>query len=148
MLRTSFLALLPLVVLSCGSLLVAGDAACDECGEFWYPTHDSLPGSRVYCHAGKQWPAYDARSCAPSEPFAHRYHTNHYWPDPYRWQDRSSVDPRVCHGKTCIRGARIMVSVILDNLAANVPPEGILGSYPTLRTEDRRSFRPIAESDG
>jgi uncharacterized protein (DUF433 family) len=29
-----------------------------------------------------------------------------------------------------------MVPVILENLAANVPPEGILGSYPTLRTED------------
>ena len=46
------------------------------------------------------------------------------------------MDPRVCHGKACIRGTRIMVSVILDNLAANVPPEGILGSYPILRTED------------
>lgn len=52
------------------------------------------------------------------------------------WQDRISVDPRVCHGKACIRGTRIMVSVILDNLAANVLPEGILGSYPTLRTKD------------
>jgi uncharacterized protein (DUF433 family) len=51
------------------------------------------------------------------------------------WQDRISMDLRVCHAKACIRGARIMVSVILDNLAANVPPEGILGSYPTLRTE-------------
>jgi uncharacterized protein (DUF433 family) len=29
-----------------------------------------------------------------------------------------------------------MVSVILDNLAGNVPPEGILGSFLTLRTED------------
>jgi uncharacterized protein (DUF433 family) len=52
------------------------------------------------------------------------------------WQDRISVDPRVCHGKACIPGTRIMVPVILENLAANVPPEGILGSYPTLRTED------------
>ena len=51
-------------------------------------------------------------------------------------QDRISVDPRVCRGKACIRGTRIMVSVILDNLAANAPPAGILGSYPTLRTED------------
>ena len=51
-------------------------------------------------------------------------------------QDRISVDPRVCHGKACIRGTRIMVSVILDNLAANIPSEGILGSYPTLRIED------------
>ena len=31
------------------------------------------------------------------------------------WQDRISVDPQVCHGKACIRGTRVMVSVILDN---------------------------------
>lgn len=52
------------------------------------------------------------------------------------WQDRITVDPRVCHGKACIRGTRVMVSVILDNLAVNVPPEEILRSYPTLRPED------------
>ena len=52
------------------------------------------------------------------------------------WQDRITVDPRVCHGKACIRGTRVMVSVILDNLAANVPVEEILRSYPTLRPED------------
>jgi uncharacterized protein (DUF433 family) len=52
------------------------------------------------------------------------------------WQDRITVDPRVCHGKACIRGTRVMVSVILDNLAANVPTEEILRSYPTLSPED------------
>ena len=46
------------------------------------------------------------------------------------------MDPRVCHGKACIRGTRVMVSVILDNRAANIPPEEILKSYPTLRPED------------
>lgn len=55
------------------------------------------------------------------------------------WQDRITVDPRVCHGKACIRGTRIMVSVILDNLAANIPAEEILGSYPALRPEDIRT---------
>lgn len=52
------------------------------------------------------------------------------------WQDRITVDPRVCHGKACIRGTRVMVSVILDNLAANVPAEEILRNYPTLRPDD------------
>ncbi|MCG3132911.1 MAG: hypothetical protein FLDDKLPJ_03792 [Phycisphaerae bacterium] len=32
--------------------------------------------------------------------------------------DRISVDPHICHGKACIRGTRVMVSVILDNVAA------------------------------
>ena len=33
------------------------------------------------------------------------------------WQERITVDPNVCHGKACIRGTRVMVSVVLDNLA-------------------------------
>src|SRR6266700_208986 len=37
------------------------------------------------------------------------------------WQKRISINPLVCHGKACIRGTRVMVSVILDNLAAGVP---------------------------
>jgi hypothetical protein len=30
---------------------------------------------------------------------------------------RITVSPKVCHGRPCIRGTRIMVSVIFDNLA-------------------------------
>jgi uncharacterized protein (DUF433 family) len=48
------------------------------------------------------------------------------------WKDHISVDPSICHGKVCIKGTRIMVSVVLDNLAA----EAILRSYPTLKAED------------
>jgi uncharacterized protein (DUF433 family) len=40
------------------------------------------------------------------------------------WQERVTINPDVCHGKPCIRGTRIMVSVILDNLAE---PDGLLG---------------------
>lgn len=43
-----------------------------------------------------------------------------------------SVDPQVCHGKPCIAGTRIMVSVVLDNLAAGLTPEEIVAAYPTL----------------
>jgi uncharacterized protein (DUF433 family) len=32
--------------------------------------------------------------------------------------DRISIDPAVCHGRACVTGTRVMVSVILDNLAA------------------------------
>lgn len=52
------------------------------------------------------------------------------------WQERISIDPRICHGKTCIKGTRIMVSVVLDNLAAGVSTEEILKSYPSLSQED------------
>jgi uncharacterized protein (DUF433 family) len=50
--------------------------------------------------------------------------------------ERISADPQVCHGKACIKGTRIMVSVILDNLAAGVSAEEILKSYPSLSSED------------
>lgn len=52
------------------------------------------------------------------------------------WKDRISVDPKVCHGKACIKGTRIMVSVILDNLAGGESQDRILASYPTLKKED------------
>ena len=51
------------------------------------------------------------------------------------WRDFITVDPNVCHGKACIKGTRIMVSVILDNLAAGVPVDEILQSYPSLTME-------------
>jgi len=31
------------------------------------------------------------------------------------WRDRITVDPAICHGRACMRGTRVMVSVILDN---------------------------------
>ena len=51
------------------------------------------------------------------------------------WQDHISVNPKICHGQACFTGTRIMVSVVLDNLAAGVPNEEILRSYPSLRPE-------------
>jgi uncharacterized protein (DUF433 family) len=53
-----------------------------------------------------------------------------------KWRDRVTVDPCVCHGKACIKGTRIMASVILDNLAAGIPQEEILKSYPSISAED------------
>lgn len=52
------------------------------------------------------------------------------------WQERISVDPLICHGRTCIKGTRIMVSVILDNLAAGLSLEEIIQSYPSLTEAD------------
>jgi uncharacterized protein (DUF433 family) len=49
---------------------------------------------------------------------------------------RITVDPKICHGKPCIRGTRIMVSVILDNLVEGRTPKQIARDYPPLQTED------------
>jgi len=47
-----------------------------------------------------------------------------------------SVDPSICHGKACTKGTRVMVSVILDNLAAGTSEKEILRSYPSLTRLD------------
>ena len=52
------------------------------------------------------------------------------------WQEPITINPAVCHGKACIRRTRVMVSVILDNLAAGVPREEIIGSYPSIQEPD------------
>ena len=52
------------------------------------------------------------------------------------WRQHISVDPAICHGKACIRGTRIMASVIVDNIAANISREEILVSYPSLTMLD------------
>ncbi len=51
------------------------------------------------------------------------------------WRDYIIVDPTICHGKACIKGTRILVSGVLDNLAAGVSIDEILVSYPSLARE-------------
>ena len=50
--------------------------------------------------------------------------------------DRIVVDPAICHGKACIRGTRIMVSVVLANLADGLTAQDIIGEYPSLSADD------------
>lgn len=46
------------------------------------------------------------------------------------------IDPARCGGKPCIRGHRIWVSLILDQLASGSPVEEILLNYPGILRED------------
>jgi uncharacterized protein (DUF433 family) len=52
------------------------------------------------------------------------------------WRERISVNPAVCHGKACIRGTRVLVSAVIDNVAAGISRKEILQSYPTLQDSD------------
>ncbi len=52
------------------------------------------------------------------------------------WQEHISIDPQACHGKPCIKNTRIMISVILDNLADGLTFEEIVKDYPPLTLED------------
>lgn len=51
------------------------------------------------------------------------------------WRDYITVDPEVAHGQACFKGTRILVSIVLDNLAAGNSTEEILKSYPSLTQE-------------
>ena len=53
--------------------------------------------------------------------------------------ERISVSPKICHGKSCIKGTRIMISVILDGLAEGLDEQEIVKEYPSLRLEDIRA---------
>lgn len=54
------------------------------------------------------------------------------------WTDRITADPGICHGKPCIKGTRIMVAVILDNLAEGMAADEIAAQYPPLTPDDVR----------
>jgi len=52
------------------------------------------------------------------------------------WKERISIDPKVCHGKPCIKGTRIMVWIIVGCLANGDSVEEVLVAYPSLTRED------------
>jgi uncharacterized protein (DUF433 family) len=56
-----------------------------------------------------------------------------------KWQEAIAVDPAICHGKACIKGTRVMVSVVLDNLAAGLTPEEIAATYPSVSVDSIRA---------
>jgi uncharacterized protein (DUF433 family) len=55
-----------------------------------------------------------------------------------KWQDRISIKPEVCHGKACLKGRRVMVSVILASLAEGDSPETVMANYH-LEADDIRA---------
>lgn len=54
----------------------------------------------------------------------------------HNFLSRISVDVNICHGKPCIKGHRIWVSLILDYLASGITIEEILEEYLDLEKED------------
>ncbi|MFH2010021.1 MAG: DUF433 domain-containing protein [bacterium] len=52
---------------------------------------------------------------------------------------RIVVDPGICFGKPVIRGTRIWISLIVENLAEGVGEDELLQAYPQLKSEDIRA---------
>ena len=53
--------------------------------------------------------------------------------------ERITTDPNICFGKPCIRGTRIWVSLIVENLADGVTEQELLEAYPHLTSDDIRA---------
>jgi uncharacterized protein (DUF433 family) len=49
---------------------------------------------------------------------------------------RITIDPKVLHGRPCIRGLRISVADILGQLSAGATRDDILRDYPYLENAD------------
>ena len=52
------------------------------------------------------------------------------------WQKRIVSNADICHGKPCIKGTRIMVSVILDNLSEGISYDEIMKEFPPITRDD------------
>ncbi len=49
------------------------------------------------------------------------------------------IDPGICHRQACIQGTRVIVSIVLDNLAAGPSDAEIIAEYPLLSPVDIRA---------
>ena len=61
-----------------------------------------------------------------------------------RWSERIVTIPEICHGKPCVRGTRVLASVILDNLAEGMSPAEVVREYPPLTLDDVRAAMAYA----
>lgn len=53
-----------------------------------------------------------------------------------KMKSRIELDPRICNGRPVIKGTRIPVSVILEQIAEEISWDQLLGDYPELQRED------------
>jgi uncharacterized protein (DUF433 family) len=61
------------------------------------------------------------------------------------WRERITTDTAICHGKACVKGTRVMVSVILDNLAEGETPDEIARAYHLVRADVQAALLYAAE---
>ena len=61
------------------------------------------------------------------------------------WQNHISSDPNICHGSACINGTRVMISVLVDGIAAGETVEDVAASYDVGVDDVRAALRYAAE---
>jgi uncharacterized protein (DUF433 family) len=60
--------------------------------------------------------------------------------------DRIQCNPLVCNGKPVIKGTRIPLNILLEQIAENVSWDQILYDYPELKKEDIQACLLFASS--
>jgi len=60
------------------------------------------------------------------------------------YQDHIIRDPQICGGEPVIRGTRVLLRTILASLAEGCSDDEILGSFPTMTSEDLRAVIAFA----
>ena len=60
------------------------------------------------------------------------------------WREHIWIDPDRMHGVPCLRGTRIPVYVILENLADGETQETIMDQFPGLQSEHFRAALTFA----
>jgi uncharacterized protein (DUF433 family) len=61
---------------------------------------------------------------------------------------RVTIDADICHGQPCIRGTRVLVTVLLDALAAGMSTDEIIRQFPTIEPEDVRAAAHLRRMAG
>jgi uncharacterized protein (DUF433 family) len=57
----------------------------------------------------------------------------------FNWRDHIVRDPRICGGEPTMKGTRILLRVLLANLAAGESHETLREDYPSLTPEHVRA---------
>ncbi len=60
------------------------------------------------------------------------------------WRERIVIDSAVHHGKPCIKGTRVPVSVIVGSIAEGDTADEILNAWPQLSAEDVKAALKFA----
>ena len=66
--------------------------------------------------------------------------------DPRPYQDRIVADPRILAGKPVVRGTRIAVDLILEELAQNPDIDELLAAHPDLTRTDVQACLAYAKA--
>jgi uncharacterized protein (DUF433 family) len=63
-----------------------------------------------------------------------------------RYQERITADPAIMGGKPVIRGTRIPVDLVLEELAANPDLDELFAAHPALTVDDVRACLAYARA--